>query len=122
MPKRHREDGAVRHTNSALQIFRPPSPPLVLPRELRRYAVQGAKLQPLKRAKMAGLSSHPSVESPLFLARSTGCLDLCHPKRSAPNREEWLLQAEKTRNCGAATNQLSPMQGGLLQLDYAQSS
>ena len=51
----------------------------------------------------SGLDRLP--DSLLFPSRSTRCLQLCHRKRCAPNRGEWLLQAAKLQNSDVLTVQ-----------------
>src|SRR6516165_9074389 len=82
---------AERNAGFSLQIFRLVLPPPLLPQGLRRYGPLGAMLRPLALANLADSIPHRLPESLLFPARSTEDLRLCHRKRCAPNRGEWLL-------------------------------
>src|SRR5271166_488832 len=107
--------------HSALQIFQPVLPPLLLPRELQGYDPRDAKLQPLVLETMADRSSSRLPASLLFLPRSARCRRLCDRKHCAPNCGEWLLQLATTQNYDALTVQLNPMPSVPLRQHYAQS-
>ena len=102
------------------QIFQPLLPPRLLPQELQRYDPLDVKLQPLVSGNMAGPAPHRLPESLLFRARSTEYLPLCHRKRCAPSRGEWLLELANTQNCDAWRVQSNPTPSDPLQQDYAQ--
>src|SRR5258707_3170483 len=87
----HRGAVAVRHSTSALQIFRPLLLPRVSLQELRRYDPHGVKLRPSVLAKMARPVSNRLPENLLFRARSTEYLPRCHRKHCAPDRAKWIL-------------------------------
>src|ERR1700674_1435468 len=117
----HRGAGAVRHTSSQFQFFRPVLPLPLLPQELQRCDQPGTKLQPLVLENMTGRRSSRLPDNPLFLVRSTKCLQLCHRICCAPSRGEHLPQAAKMQNCNALTVQLNRMPSVPLQQDYIQS-
>src|SRR5215831_7595889 len=94
-----RQAGAVRHTTTALQIFRPVLLRLLLPPELRRYDKQGITLQLLALENRALLTLNPLPDSLVFQPQYTRCLRLCYLKRCAPNRGVWILWPEKVPNC-----------------------
>src|SRR5215469_8325955 len=73
-----REAGAVRHTTTALQIFRPVLLRLLLPPELRRYDKQGITLQLLALENRALLTLNPLPDSLVFQPQYTRCLRLCY--------------------------------------------
>src|SRR5260370_32672418 len=113
--------GPIRSSTSALQIFRPVLLPPLLPQEPQKYDPQDARLQPLVPGTVAPSGSSRLPDCPLFRPRSTRCLQLCHPKRCAPNRGEPLLQAANAQNSDALTVQSNPTTSVALQQDYAQS-
>src|SRR6516225_2298443 len=115
----HRGAGAVRHTNNDFQIFRQVLPSRLLPQERRRCDPPNAKLQPLVLPKMACPTLSRSLDSFLFRPRSTRCLQLCHRKRHAPNREERRPCEEMVQNSGGLTDQIDRMPTVPLQQHYA---
>src|SRR5262249_23659286 len=95
-------------------------PPLLL-QALQRYDPQDVRLQPLVPGIVAPSASSRLPDCPLFRSRLTKCLQLCHPKRCAPNPGEPLPQAANAQNADGLTVQLSLTPSVPLQLDYAQS-
>src|SRR6516165_4674283 len=120
-PETPRGAGAVRHTTNVLQIFQLVLRLRLLPQELRSYDPQGASLRPLVQDSMVRPLSRRFPPSPLFHARSTRYLPRSHRKRSAPSREEPLLQPAKAQSFDALRVQSTPMPRAPLRQDDAQS-
>src|SRR5262249_53913954 len=122
--------GRQKHASEPMQFGTPPAPfmisrlvllPPLSPRALQMYDPQDARLQPLGLGIAAPSASSRLPDCRLFRPRSTKYLQLCHPKRCAPNRGEPLLQAANAQNSDASIVQLSRTPGVPLQQDYAQS-
>src|SRR6516162_5051145 len=77
------------------------------------------KLQLLEQAKKVPPKSNRWPDSLVFRPRSTRCLELCHRRRSAPNRVKSLPKPAKRQNSDALTILLNPMPGVPLQRDCA---
>jgi hypothetical protein len=110
---------ALKEILEALALQKPPLPIAALHRHLCRIAVERG--QPLVPEKMACPESGRLPYSRLFRARSTRSLQLCHRKRCAPSRGEWLLRAANLQNSDALKFKSIPTRNVPLQQDYVQS-